>query len=101
MDATALGPPRRPLSSVALVFRTFSTACHDAANSIATIVSTRVLPPRGGGIWAAFFNLHVHSLVFLDFTSAQTIGTGIIRSLAVVDPRVIFAALMGRGSPGT
>jgi inorganic phosphate transporter, PiT family len=76
---------------VALVFD-FLNGLHDAANSIATIVSTRVLRPQTAVAWAAFFNF----VAFLFFGAhvAQTVGTGII-SADVVDPRVVFGALMG------
>src|SRR5262249_34395858 len=65
---------------------------HDAANSIATIVSTRVLKPRYAVMWAAAFNF-VAFLVF-GLNVAQTVGAGII-DVHVVTDRVIFAALMG------
>jgi PiT family inorganic phosphate transporter len=60
---------------VALAFD-FLNGLHDAANSIATIVSTRVLRPRYAVIWAAFFNF----IAFLFFGAhvAQTVGTGIV-----------------------
>jgi PiT family inorganic phosphate transporter len=76
---------------VALAFD-FLNGLHDAANSIATIVSTRVLRPQTAVAWAAFFNF----IAFLVFGAhvAQTVGTGII-SADIVDPRVIFGALMG------
>ena len=76
---------------VALVFD-FLNGLHDAANSIATIVSTRVLRPQTAVAWAAFFNF----VAFLFFGAhvAQTVGTGIV-SADVVDPRVVFGALMG------
>ena len=90
MDATAIGL-LVGLIAVALVFD-FLNGLHDAANSIATIVSTRVLPPRAAVFWAAFFNFI--AFLFFGLHVAQTIGTGIIDP-AVVDPRVIFAALMG------
>src|SRR5260370_5361795 len=65
---------------------------HDTANSIATIVSTRMLRPRYAVLWAAFFNF----IAFLLFGVhvARTIGVGII-SADVMDARVIFGALMG------
>ena len=63
---------------------------HDAANSIATIVSTRVLRPQYAVFWAAFFNF-VAFLVF-GLHVANTIGTGIIEP-SIVDATVIFAAL--------
>src|SRR5436189_4791195 len=76
---------------VALLFD-FLNGLHDAANSIATIVSTRVLRPHYAVIWAAFFNF-VAFLVF-GLHVANTIGTGIIEP-SVVDATVIFAALLG------
>jgi PiT family inorganic phosphate transporter len=79
------------LIAIALVFD-FLNGLHDAANSIATIVSTRVLPPRAAVVWAAFFNFI--AFLFFGLHVAQTIGTGIIDP-GVVSPRVIFAALMG------
>src|SRR5262247_1153179 len=76
---------------VALIFD-FLNGLHDAANSIATIVSTRVLRPQTAVAWAAFFNF----IAFLFFGAhvAQTVGTGIV-SADVVDQRVVFGALMG------
>jgi PiT family inorganic phosphate transporter len=76
---------------VALAFDLLN-GLHDTANSIATIVSTRMLRPRYAVIWAAFFNF----IAFLLFGVhvAQTIGVGII-SAEVTDARVIFGALMG------
>ncbi len=76
---------------VALAFD-FLNGLHDAANSIATIVSTRVLRPRYAVAWAAFFNF-VAFLVF-GLHVAQTVGIGIVAA-DVVDARVIFGALMG------
>ena len=90
MDATAVGLVVG-LIALALIFD-FLNGLHDAANSIATIVSTRVLPPRAAVLWAAFFNFI--AFLFFGLHVAQTIGTGIIDS-GVVGPRVIFAALMG------
>ena len=90
MDATAVGL-LVGLIAVALIFD-FLNGLHDAANSIATIVSTRVLPPKAAVFWAAFFNFI--AFLFFGLHVAQTIGTGIIDP-AVVNPRVIFAALMG------
>ena len=76
---------------VALLFD-YLNGLHDAANSIATIVSTRVLSPQYAVIWAAFFNFI--AFLFFGLHVAQTIGTGIV-SANVVDPAVIFAALVG------
>jgi PiT family inorganic phosphate transporter len=89
MDATAIGL-LAGLIAVALIFD-FLNGLHDAANSIATIVSTRVLPPRAAVFWAAFFNFI--AFLFFGLHVAQTIGTGIVDP-AVVSPQVIFAALM-------
>jgi inorganic phosphate transporter, PiT family len=90
MDATAIGV-LIGLVAVALIFD-FLNGLHDSANSIATIVSTRVLQPRAAVIWAAFFNF-IAFLVF-GLHVAQTIGTGIIDP-SIVNPRVIFSALVG------
>jgi len=79
------------LIGVALLFD-FLNGLHDAANSIATIVSTRVLSPRYAVFWAAFFNFI--AFLFFGLHVAQTIGTGIVDA-AIVDPRVIFCALIG------
>ena len=79
------------LIGVALAFD-FLNGLHDAANSIATIVSTRVLRPHYAVIWAAFFNFV--AFLFFGLHVAQTIGTGIIGA-DVVDAQVIFGALMG------
>jgi PiT family inorganic phosphate transporter len=79
------------LVAVALLFD-FLNGLHDAANSIATIVSTRVLRPRYAVIWASVFNF----LAFLVFGLhvAKTVGSGIV-ALDVVTDRVIFGALTG------
>jgi PiT family inorganic phosphate transporter len=76
---------------VALAFD-FLNGLHDAANSIATIVSTRVLKPQYAVAWASFFNFI--AFLFFGLHVAQTLGTGIIDA-AIVDPRVVFGALMG------
>src|ERR1700722_15553555 len=76
---------------VALAFD-FLNGLHDTANSIATLVSTRMLRPRYAVIWAAFFNF-VAFLVF-GVHVARTIGVGII-SADVMDAHVIFGALVG------
>src|SRR3954463_15679672 len=70
----------------------FMNGFHDAANSIATVVSTRVLRPRWAVAWAAFFNF-VAFLVF-GLSVANTIGTGVIDQ-SVVDHFVILGALVG------
>jgi PiT family inorganic phosphate transporter len=79
------------LIAVALLFD-FLNGLHDAANSIATIVSTRVLRPQYAVAWAAFFNM-IAFLVF-GLHVARTLGTGIIDA-NLVDAQVIFAALCG------
>jgi PiT family inorganic phosphate transporter len=76
---------------VALVFD-FLNGFHDSANSIATIVSTRVLTPRMAVIWAAFFNLV--AAVLFDVHIAKTIGEGLVE-LAVVNEYVILGGLGG------
>ena len=76
---------------VALVFD-FINGFHDAANSIATVVSTRVLTPGMAIFWAAFFNF---AAAFGFGTAvAKTIGKGLI-DLSVVDPLVILGGLVG------
>jgi len=79
------------LIAIALIFD-FLNGRNDAANSIATIVSTRVLAPRYAVAWAAFFNF-IAFLVF-GLNVASTIGQGIISGDAISD-QVIFGALMG------
>jgi PiT family inorganic phosphate transporter len=92
MDAVALALPLLiALIAVALLFD-FLNGLHDAANSIATIVSTRVLRPQYAVAWAAFFNFV--AFLFFGLHVAQTIGTGII-DVSIVTPRVVFAALTG------
>jgi len=75
----------------ALVFD-FLNGFHDAANSIATIVSTRVLTPRQAVAWAAFFNL-VAAFAF-DVHIAKTVGKGLV-DLGSIDEYVILAGLLG------
>ena len=79
------------LIGVALLFD-FLNGLHDAANSIATVVSTRVLKPEYAVLWAGFFNF-VAFLVF-GLHVAETVGKGIIDA-NVIDAAVIFAALAG------
>src|SRR5437588_12603722 len=76
---------------VALVFD-FLNGFHDAANSIATVVSTRVLTPMQAVTWAAFFNF-VAAFVF-GTKVASTIGKGLVDPQAV-DVYVVFGGLMG------
>ncbi|ATN33084.1 inorganic phosphate transporter [Rhizobium daejeonense] len=91
MDATLALPLLIALVGVALFFD-FLNGLHDAANSIATIVSTRVLSPQFAVGWAAFFNFI--AFMFFGLHVAETLGTGIIDP-AIVSPQVIFAALVG------
>jgi len=79
------------LIAVALIFD-FINGFHDAANSIATVVSTRVLTPGKAVIWAAFFNF-VAAFGF-GTAVAQTVGSGMV-DLAVVTLTVIFSGLIG------
>ena len=79
------------LVGVALLFD-FLNGLHDAANSIATVVSTRVLKPHHAVMFAAFFNFIAIGVFGLHV--AETVGKGIIDA-KIVDPSVIFAALTG------
>lgn len=76
---------------LALIFD-FLNGFHDAANSIATIVSTRVLKPHLAVAWAAFFNLV--AFLFFGLHVATTIGTGLIDP-SIVNVNMILAALIG------
>ena len=76
---------------VALVFD-FINGFHDAANSIATVVSTRVLTPLQAVVWAAFFNF-VAAFGF-GVSVATTVGKGVVQT-NVVDEWVILAGLIG------
>src|SRR5438132_4065201 len=78
------------LIALALVFD-FLNGFHDAANSVATVVSTRVLSPQAAVVWAAFFNF-VAFLIF-PLTVAATMGKDIIDP-KIVDDRVIAATLL-------
>ena len=75
---------------LALVFD-FTNGFHDAANSIATVVSTRVLTPRMAVIWAALFNF----VAFLVFQTAVANTVGKTVDPDVVSEAVIFAGLVG------
>ena len=85
-----------PLSVIAIILVAlafdFSNGFHDAANSIATVVSTRVLSPRAAVAWAAFFNF----AAFLVFGAhvAKTIGKGVVDP-AALNPPIILAAVVG------
>ena len=77
--------------ALALLFD-FLNGMHDAANSIATVVSTRVLSPRQAVVWAAFFNFI--AAFFFGVHVANTIGKGLVAP-ATIDNTVIVAALIG------
>lgn len=79
------------LIALALVFD-FLNGFHDSANSIATIVSTRVLTPRIAVIWAAFFNFV--AFMFFGLHVANTIGKGIV-DITIVNAPLIFGTLVG------
>jgi len=76
---------------VALAFD-FTNGMHDAANSIATVVSTRVLSPRLAVLWAAFFNFA--AFIIFGTAVAETIGKGMI-DVNSINETVILAALIG------
>src|SRR3954453_5813419 len=91
MDAHLALPLLYGLIAVALLFD-FLNGLHDAANSIATIVSTRVLRPQYAVVWAAFFNFI--AFLFFGLHVAQTIGKGLVAA-DVVNAQVVYGALMG------
>ena len=92
MEVVQIGLPLLVgLVGIALLFD-FLNGLHDAANSIATLVSTRVLRPQVAVAWAAFFNFI--AFLFFGAAVAQTVGRGIVAA-DVVDAQVIFGALMG------
>jgi PiT family inorganic phosphate transporter len=92
MDAAQIAFPLLiALIGVALAFD-FLNGLHDAANSIATIVSTRVLRPQYAVAWAAFFNFI--AFLFFGLHVAETVGKGIVEA-NIIDAQVIFGALMG------
>ena len=76
---------------LALIFD-FINGFHDSANSIATIVSTKVLKPYQAVVWAAFFNF---AAIFLfDAQVSKTVGTGIVNT-SIVNHTLILSALCG------
>ncbi len=92
MDVVSISLPLLiGLIALALLFD-FINGLHDAANSIATIVSTRVLRPQVAVAWAAFFNFI--AFLFFGLHVARTLGSGIVTA-TVIDAAVIFGALMG------
>src|SRR5713101_3492549 len=92
------GPP--PVTSFVLLFVVvfltlafeFSNGWHDAANSIATVVSTRVLTPFRAVLWAAFWNFFA-AFVF-GTAVAKTIGSGMVH-IELVNEKVLLAGLLG------
>src|SRR4051812_21176215 len=91
MEPTIALPMLIGLIGIALAFD-FMNGLHDAANSIATVVSTRVLSPQMAVAWAAFFNFV--AFLFIGMHVAETIGKGIVDP-SIIDPAVIFGALAG------
>jgi len=91
MDAGTFTLTLITLIVIALIFD-FMNGFHDAANSIATIVSTGVLKPYQAVVWAAFFNFI--AIALFELKVAATVGKGII-SPDIVDNYVIFGALIG------
>jgi PiT family inorganic phosphate transporter len=91
MEPTLAFPLLVALIGIALLFDMLN-GLHDAANSIATVVSTRVLSPQVAVAWAAFFNFI--AFLFFGLHVAETIGKGIVNA-DIIDPAVVFAALMG------
>jgi inorganic phosphate transporter, PiT family len=91
MDAGTITPFLIILIGVALLFD-FLNGLHDAANSIATIVSTRVLRPQYAVAWAAFFNFI--AFLFFGLHVAKTVGSGIVAPV-FIDDFVILGALTG------
>jgi inorganic phosphate transporter, PiT family len=92
MAGTMLGTPALVgLVAAALLFD-FLNGLHDSANSIATVVSTRVLRPLAAVVWAAFFDFSASAVFGLHV--ANTMGSGVVNA-AVVTPAVVFGALAG------
>src|SRR3954463_12914872 len=79
------------LVALAVVFD-FMNGFHDAANSIATVVSTGVLKPQQAVLFAAFFN--VVAILIFQLNVAATVGKGIVQP-SVVDHHIVFGALCG------
>jgi len=91
MEHTLAFPLLVALIGIALAFD-FLNGLHDAANSIATVVSTRVLKPHHAVAMAAFFNFI--AFLFFGLHVAETVGKGIVHA-DIVNAQVIFGALMG------
>jgi len=92
MDASHVGFITLALLVLLALAFDFMNGFHDAANSIATVVSTGVLKPYQAVIWAAFFN--VVAITFFELKVAATVGKGIVAP-EFVDFHVIFGALLG------
>jgi PiT family inorganic phosphate transporter len=92
MDIVAVSLPFLVGLIALALFFDFINGLHDAANSIATIVSTRVLSPKYAVMWAAFFNFI--AFLFFGLAVANTLGKGLIDP-HVIDPYVIMGALTG------
>ncbi|HYE52112.1 MAG TPA: inorganic phosphate transporter [Azospirillaceae bacterium] len=92
MDVIQISLPALAAIIAVALFFDLINGMHDAANSIATVVSTRVLPPSYAVIWAAFFNFI--AFLFFGLHVAATIGKGIV-SPDIIDPIVVLAALIG------
>ncbi|CAK0772608.1 putative low-affinity inorganic phosphate transporter [uncultured Gammaproteobacteria bacterium] len=92
MDAAQIAMPLLVLLVVVALLFDLINGLHDAANSIATIVSTRVLSPQAAVVWASFFNFI--AFLFFGLHVATTVGTGVVAP-GIVDSQVIFGALMG------
>jgi len=85
------------ITVVAALLFDFLNGMNDAGNSIATIVATRVLPPRIAVLWAAFFNFL--ALAIFGVHVATTVGKGIVDTAALKgDPYFILAAILGAGT---
>ncbi len=80
-----------PVIILALAFD-FTNGMHDAANSISTVVSTRVLTPKQAVLWSAFFNFI--AFLVLGTTVANTVGKGMI-DITIVTPTVVLAGVLG------
>jgi PiT family inorganic phosphate transporter len=91
VETTIALPVLFALVGVAYLFD-FLNGLHDAANSVATVVATRVLRPQLAVVWASFFNFVAFAVFGLHV--ARTVGTGIVEA-NVIDGRVIFGALGG------
>ncbi|MCL2154909.1 MAG: inorganic phosphate transporter [Leptospirales bacterium] len=90
MDITTVSSIVILLIALALIFD-FLNGFHDAANSIATVVATRVLSPNLAVLWAAFFNFM--AFYFFEHRVANTIGKGIVEA-NIIDSHIIFATLI-------